>query len=376
MASLLTPALASDLDIQALLTGVPPEWSAEEDDTLLCREVRAETHDVKTFVFSARRPHAFRYDPGQFLTFEFQIGGEPINRCYTISSTPTRPNLVSITVKRVPGGPVSNWLHDNLKPGMTVKAVGPMGEFSSVRHPARKYLFFSGGSGITPLMSMARAYHDLSAGQDIVFLHSARTPDDIIFRTELELMARNQPSFDFVPICERDGPSSRWNGYRGRLDLSMLRLIAPDFLDRVVFTCGPAPYMAAVRAMLQSAGFDMRRYHEESFDFGVTEGQLAPESERAPIVQEVPVQSFKVTFSKSGRTLDVRSDQTVLDAARKAGVRLPSSCSKGMCGTCKSKVTEGEVEMKHQGGIRQREIDAGLRLLCCSKPLSDLTVDR
>ena len=61
-----------------------------------------------------------------------------INRCYTISSTPTRPHLISITTKRVPGGPVSNWLHDRLKPGMELRATGPMGEFTSLAHPAQQ----------------------------------------------------------------------------------------------------------------------------------------------------------------------------------------------------------------------------------------------
>ena len=99
---------------------------------LVCRQVRPETHDVKTFVLEARRPQLFRYRPGQFLTFDFEIDGERINRCYTISSTPTRPHLISITTKRVPGGPVSNWLHDRLKPGMELRATGPMGEFTSL----------------------------------------------------------------------------------------------------------------------------------------------------------------------------------------------------------------------------------------------------
>ncbi|SNB51401.1 Ferredoxin-NADP reductase [Arboricoccus pini] len=360
--------------LAAHLAERPPVWSSEEDDILLCRAVIQETHDVRTFVFSARQPRSFRYEPGQFLTFELEIDGQPINRCYTIASTPTRPDLLSITVKRVPGGPVSNWLHDNLRPGMALRAVGPMGEFSSLRHPAGKYLFLSGGSGITPLMSMARAYYDLALGQDIVFLHSARSPDDLIFRHELELMASRDRHFSFVPVCEGPGTGQPWHGYRGRLQLLMLRLAVPDFMERTVFTCGPAPYMAAVRAMLQSAAFDMQRYHEESFDFGSTEGQLAPEPETLPAA---PVAAtFKVAFTKSGKTLEVRADQTVLDAARKGGVRLPSSCSKGLCGTCKSKLLEGEVDMKHQGGIRQREIDSGLVLLCCSRPKSDLVVDR
>ena len=130
-------------------------WDAEADDRLVCLAVRDETHDVKTFVLSPREPRRFAYAPGQFLTFSFEIGTDTIHRCYTISSAPTRPNAISFTVKRVPGGPVSNWLHDTLKPGDTVRALWPMGDFSCFTHPAKRYLLLSGGSGVTPMMSMA-----------------------------------------------------------------------------------------------------------------------------------------------------------------------------------------------------------------------------
>jgi ferredoxin-NADP reductase len=346
-------------------------WDADTDDVLVCRQVRPETHDVKTFVLEARRPQLFRYRPGQFLTFDFEIDGERINRCYTISSTPTRPHLISITTKRVPRGPVSNWLHDRLKPGMELRATGPMGEFTSLAHPAQNYLFLSGGSGITPLMSMARAYHDLALPRDIVFVHFARTPADIIFRAELELMAHNMPSFRFVPVCEADSPGERWAGFSGRVSPSLLRLIAPDFLEREIMVCGPAPFMAAVRGILAGAGFDMARHHEESFDFATLMGGAAEEETPLPAAR-----TFKVEFKKSGRTVECGTDGFVLGAAKAAGMRLPSSCTKGLCGTCKSRLVSGQVDMKHQGGIRQREIDQGMVLLCCSKPLTDLVVDR
>ena len=147
------------------LSGAEP-WSSEADDILICRAVREETQDVKTFVLSPRSARRFQYQPGQFLTYAFEIGGETIHRCYTISSAPTRPDTISITVKRVAGGPVSNWLHDNLRVGGEVKALGPMGSFSCFVHPARRYLFLSGGSGITPLMSMASTFHDLGEPRD------------------------------------------------------------------------------------------------------------------------------------------------------------------------------------------------------------------
>jgi ferredoxin len=183
----------------------------------------------------------------------------------------------------------------------------------------------------------------------------------------------------------------------------LLKLIAPDFLEREIFTCGPAPYMQAVRNLLAEGGFDRSHYHEESFSFEtisevaaqLTTAHVA-DALQAPTVAaerftetreqaagftpaEIPLETetkFKVSFVKSNREIECGSGQHVLDAAKKAGVRLAASCTQGMCGTCKVKLVSGEVAMKHAGGIRQREIDQGMVLLCCSKPLSDLVVDK
>ncbi len=374
---------------------LPARWNSDTEDTLVCCHVRQETHDVKSFFFRAADERTFVFEPGQFITLELDIDGEPVNRCYTISSAPTRPHTISITVKRVPGGKVSNWLHDNVVAGSRVRVLGPSGEFTCARHPARKFLFLSAGSGITPLMSMSRAHHELGDDADIVFVHSARTPDDIIFARELDLIASNHANFRTAFVCERVGARTNWPGITGFLSLPLLKLIAPDFLEREIFTCGPAPYMKAVRDLLDEGGFDRTHYHEESFSFE-TIADVASQLASAHVGDAIaahadaieardessgfapaPVDTtFKVSFAKSRREIECGSTQHVLDAAKKAGVRLPSSCTQGMCGTCKVKLVSGEVSMKHAGGIRQREIDQGMVLLCCSTPLTDLVVDK
>lgn len=359
------------------LANTAATWDGDRDDTLVCRAVRQETHDVKTFVFSAPEPRLFRYAPGQFITLELEIGGQAIQRCYTLSSTPSRPDTVSITVKRVPGGPVSNWLHDHLEAGARVRVRGPAGAFSCFLHPMparEKYLFLSAGSGITPLMSMARAMHDLVLDADIGFVHSARTPEDIIFARELELMACNRGAlFRLGLVCERRGAHPAWAGFNGFLSLAVLQNVVPDFHERKVFTCGPAPYMAAVRSILEGAGFDMANYHEESFSFET----LAPASdaEDAP-APPADAASYKVSFSRSGDEVVCGPGQTILAAAKAAGIRMPMSCTQGLCGTCKTRMVSGQVDMRHAGGIRQREIDQGWILPCCSKPLADVVLER
>lgn len=354
---------------------LPPAWNADRDDTLVCRMVRDETRDVKSFLFSPARPALFRFRPGQFITLDLAIGGENINRCYTISSAPTRPDTLSITVKRQPGGVVSNWLHDTMKPGAEIRAMGPSGEFSFTHHHADRHLFLSGGSGITPLMSMARTVYDLGADADVLFVHSARSPADIIYRHELRSMEAGWPRFRSAFVCEKVGEEPGWEGPTGYLDSQILAAIAPDFKRREIFCCGPDPYMKAVAALLQDAGFDMAHYHQESFTFGVDTGTQAV----APAPSETPApvaDGFEIVFQKTGQKIICGPDQFILDAARNAGMRLPFSCTKGICSTCKTKKLSGEVEMKHGGGIRQREIAQGLILPCCSKPRSNITLDK
>lgn len=371
------------------------------DSRLLCCHIRQETADVKSFFFQPRKPSIFAFLPGQFITLELTIAGEIINRSYTISSAPSQPHVISITVKRKPDGIASNWLHDNLQVGMAVSVLGPMGDFTCVNHsvnnsfnrPASKYLFLSGGSGITPLMSMARSFYQLAEAADIAFVHSARTPADIIFKQELDLMASNQPLFQPTYLCAKVDKTPNWRLQPkyitgGFISLENLALSTPDFLTREVFTCGPAPYMAAVRHILKTAGFNMQHYHEESFSFdqlptevqaeaSAEENTVAISAVAANVVTATEVSStFSIELTKSGVTVQCAPDQFVLDAARAVGLRLPSSCSKGLCGTCKSKLLSGQVEMKHGGGIRQREIDQGLFLPCCAKPLSDLVIER
>ncbi|GGB31531.1 hybrid-cluster NAD(P)-dependent oxidoreductase [Flexivirga endophytica] len=336
------------------------------DEALTCVGVLDVTHDVKTFLLAPQGPVP-RFDAGQYLTFTMEVGGETLQRCYTISAAPTRPGPLAITVKRVPGGPVSNWLHDHFGPGDTIWATGPHGDFSHTRHPAGKYLFLSAGSGITPAMSMTRTLHD-SRAADVVFVHSARAPQDIIFRDELDAMA-GIGSVTVSVICEADSPTEIWQGPTGRLGLRNL-LAVPDLHDREVFTCGPTGYMAATRQLLEQAGIDPARCHEELYD-------LAARGAAPSTVDESDLSStrYAVQLQRTGRSLDCADNETLLHAAQRAGLNPPSMCSEGMCGTCRMTLLAGEVDMQHQGGIRQRDIDQGGILICCSKPTGDVVLD-
>lgn len=375
-----TPGLPAPAVSSADPIDAPPSWG-ETVTSLVCRAVHDITPDVKTFLFEPGEPALFRHEAGQFVTLSLEIDGVPVGRCYTISTPPTRPNLLGITVKRQPGGLGSNWLHDTMRPGVRIRADGPFGTFTAGR-PGAKYLFLSGGSGVTPLMSMTRTAFDLATDDDIVFVHSARTPEDILFRRELNLMASLSPNLTVRHVCERDAPRERWDGLTGYLGPEMLRILAPDLHERVVYCCGPTPYMAAVRRLLEEAGFDMTRYREETFTFDrlpvgeFLEGPATtPGGADAAIVASVTEVAHSIEFARSSKRFTCGPDETILDAAFAAGLAPASSCGQGLCGTCKAQKLSGDVDMRHQGGIRPREVAAGKVLLCCSRPTSDVSLD-
>ncbi|KGE77399.1 MULTISPECIES: hybrid-cluster NAD(P)-dependent oxidoreductase [Halomonas] len=345
-----------------------------------CVKVIQETWDTRTFCFMAEQPVMFFFKPGQFVTLELEIDGEQVMRSYTISSSPSVPYSFSITVKRMPGGVVSNWLHDNLKVNDELAVHGPVGKFNIIDYPAEKYLMLSGGVGITPLMSMVRWLFDTNAAVDLQFVHSSRTPRDIIFHRELEHIFSRIPEFKLHIVCERsDELGEAWAGFRGYLSQAMLELMAPDFMDREIFCCGPTPYMNAVKRLLQENGFDMSRYHEEAFGatpVDVQEEVIENVEQAEAEAEELDVSDMlSVEFSSTGKSVRIQPTETVHTAAAKLGLHIPKACGMGICGTCRVAVTEGEVEMEHNGGITDEDVAEGYILSCCSTPKTNLVVD-
>ncbi|WP_251308359.1 hybrid-cluster NAD(P)-dependent oxidoreductase [Halomonas sp. NCCP-2165] len=345
-----------------------------------CVKVIQETWDVRTFCFMAEQPVMFFFKPGQFVTLELEIDGEQVMRSYTISSSPSVPYSFSITVKRVPGGRVSNWLHDNLRVNDELAVHGPVGNFNCIDYSAEKILMLSGGVGITPLMSMARWFFDTNSLVDIEFVHSARSPKDVIFHRELEHIFSRIPEFKLHIICERsDELGEAWAGFRGYLSQAMLELMAPDFMDREIFCCGPTPYMNAVKNLLRQNGFDMSHYHEESF--GETPAEVQEEAlehaEQAEAeAEELDIADmYSVEFASTGKSVRIQPGETVHTAAAKLGLHIPKACGMGICGTCRVPLTTGQVDMEHNGGITDEDVAEGYILSCCSKPLGDVVVD-
>lgn len=341
-------------------------------EPLVCCSVVPEAPNTATFSFVSPSGAQFRYEPGQFLTLELPVPGGTVWKTYTISSSPSRPLTISVTVKAQKDSVGTRWMLDHLKPGMRIKATGPAGLFTLPRLEKKKYLFISAGSGITPSLSMTTYLYDRGTDIDVVFVNCARRPQDIIARQRLEQMASRVPSLKLFFIVEEDDPYRVWTGLRGQLNQLMIGLIAGDYLEREVYCCGPEPFMDAVREMLIALGYDMERYHQESFTAPVkTEEQLPEHDDLVPDERAAAA----VGFARSGVTAECTETDTVLAVARGAGIVIPSGCTFGVCGTCKVRKTAGEVHMVHNGGISEDDIEEGYILACCSKPIGAVEID-
>jgi len=400
-----------------------------------CVQVIDETVDVKTFRFTALAEGRLEYLPGQFVTLELPIGDDIVRRSYTIASSPARPNVLEVTVKRVPGGRVSNWLHDNLNVGAQLTISGPLGAFGCQSMPTSdKLLFIAGGSGITPVMSMSRYLHDVADPRDVVFLYSARTERDLIFRDELAFLAARHPRFRPIFTLTNAG-SPAWPGLRGRISARLLEDAVPDFRERTVFLCGPTPFMDTVKGALLEAEFPMANFHAESFGgarpgpagkpapralpVGPVNDPLAPDASGIPVPVErethtpvperrspssallgllprprlvllakppqstpapVPTAAAEgaqasVVFSTSGREATGCADATILEAAEGLGLPIPSACRVGVCGTCKTRKLSGTVRMDCDDGLDAGDRAGGFILACTARPVDKVTIE-
>ena len=330
---------------------------------LRCVHIVEETHNVKTFHFVAEPAKLFSYRPGQFLTLELPLGGKVLRRSYTISGSPSRPHTLSLTVKRVDAGVASKWLHENLRIGDTIFADGPNGKFICTGEENGPYLFISGGSGITPLMAIARWLHDTATDIDTCFLHYAQSPKDFIFERELQLMESQRSTFRCVFVCTSDAKD--WNGPKGRISAESLKSLVPDFMTRRIYLCGPVPFMATAREILERSGFDMSRFQQESFG-GAPRAKPAEASASSPA---------RVTFGASKIAVDCQNSDYLLDVALKEGVDVSFSCRAGQCGSCRTTLLKGTVEQDCTDCLSSDELKSGVILLCQSRAQGEVVVD-
>ena len=351
-------------------------WSTRKTK-VVCVNVIQETHDVKTFQFKADPEQLFHFKPGQFIGIQLEIDGEKHNRSYTIASSPTRPHLLELTIKLDPSGSVSPWLHHNIKIGSEIELRGPAGRFNCLDIESDKVLLISAGSGITPMMSMARFWCDQAASKNVQFVNWARSTQDIIFRRELGLLDHLYHHLNVEVICTQPGLSENWLGRRGRINKNLLADLVPDLQERTVFCCGPDGFMKQVKSSLQELGFDMANYHDETFDpGGKKKAKIAAEIiEAQKEVADAPTGPFQLTFQKTGKTVELEATENLLERIEAEGIAIESACRAGNCGCCQVKKISGETKTVNEIGLHQERRDEGYILTCTTHLESDVTLD-
>ena len=376
-----------------LIGGHIPVWQDNQEAELVVADIVEETHDVKTYRLVGKNPIQFSYKPGQFITLKLDIDGQPVTRCYSISSTPSRPHTLEMTIKRVPGGLVSNYLYENIKLGDTLAVKGPAGSFSCVNNPKRKIGLIAGGSGVTPIMSMCRWIVDTTADVDVVMLIGARSPSDIIFRKELEVMsARHTGVQVYIAVSSGWTGTESWTGLTGRVSTGMLQMVMPDLHDRHLFMCGPPAFMDNVRKILKGLDFNTAHLYSESFgparkapdpDVAVEPADVPKgtpsasfnASDSQPIVTDDAPAGLAVHFQDTGVRVPTDGAATLLDLAEANGVgSITPGCRMGSCCMCKVKKASGDVRM--DDNMLPDDLKAeGYVLTCVGYPQSDVTLE-
>ena len=327
--------------------------------------IDVETHDTKTLRFLVAETDRLSARPGQFLTFQWQIDGKAVPRSYSISSSPTQSAYVEITPKRVPEGHVSAFLNDRAAVGLEVEASGPFGQFYFDERRHQRIVLLAGGSGITPMMSMLRYIDDRCLRTAVTLLYCVRRRCDVIFEPELTRLRRRLPEFHMVLVLSQ--PDAGWNGARGRVSRDLIATRVGDLRSSTVFLCGPPAFMENMQEILTSLAVRPECINRESF--GYTRSIDGAALEVAP---QLPC---TVEFMRAGKVCDVPPGKTLLEVAEMYGVGIPFGCRQGRCGTCATKLLEGDVQMNTEDGLDASDKAAGYVLMCVGHPRGDVKVD-
>lgn len=344
-----------------------------------------ETLYTKTFRLGILGGQKFDYLPGQYITLSVVVDGKPYKRSYSIASTPSRPGIIEITVKRDPnGGIVSNWLNNHLKVGDTLTAKGPYGKFSCAANVPTKILLLAAGSGVVPIMSMLRWLTDTEAQVEVSVLLSFRASHDIIYRDELNLLAARHRNLTLlITLTKEPTDITQWPGLIGRIAETMIASCVPDLPERFVYLCGSDAFMVDSKAYLENLKLPKDRLFCESFtcntqileDHETYAGELLTKSPTSGLRPLNKLGNYRLKFAKSSITIVTDGSRTLLDVAETAGLKLDHECRSGSCGECMVKCLEGKVMMTEQAEIDDCDQKRGWIYACCAYPASDAVLD-
>jgi ferredoxin-NADP reductase len=334
-----------------------------------------ETPDAVSVYLSAPSAEPLTFLPGQFLTFQVDPGCGPVRRSYSLASPAVPEAAAHVTIKRVPGGQVSTFLHETLAAGDELTAYGPAGRFVPGPAPegGRKLVLIGGGSGITPLMSIADTLLRTEPATRIVLVYGNRRREDILFRDRLDALAREHPDRFAVDYLLEEPPPG-WCGGIGRLDARTLHTrlsrgplwtSAPSKVT--YFLCGPVPMMRSAREALLQRGVAPTAIREEWFVRHDDRGATPPPFDS----------TYEATLVRGLErdSVTVAPGESLLIAAARTRLPIRSSCTVGGCGTCRVRIVEGNVVMEEPNCLSAEERRQSFALACIARPRSAVQVE-
>ena len=332
-----------------------------------------ETADTKSFFF--RHPNGTpNFKPGQFINIGVTIDGKTHYRSYSVSSLPS-DKLIQLTIKRVPGGTVSNWMIDHLNPGNPISLHGIAGTFNIIDSPYRdNVVLISAGCGITPVMSMARYLLSLNDDRikSIQFIHCARDENNIIYFKELCKLNHEYDKFSPAFYCSRPKKEAGSLIHKGRLNAdSLMAHLKSCFDNSSIYLCGPDEFMDMVKAGIEASGFNMEHFHMESFAISCK----TPESDN---ISAHEGKNHTVSVPDFALEKEVTDGTNLLDLLLENSIPVIAACRSGMCGSCKCRVQTGKIELTvdaiANGTLTREEIDEGYTLACSSRIVDNISV--
>lgn len=337
---------------------------------LIIKSVQPQTEQAICIAFdlAPEQLDAFQYQPGQHLTIRHLSDEGELRRCYSICSDSQED--MSIAIKKIDQGQFSTWANDHLKAGDVLEVMPPQGVFfqKAAKAGGQQYLGFAAGSGITPILSIVKSVMNSQPKATFTLVYGNRSwKQTMFFEQIMDLKDRFKERLQLVNIFSREFNDSEI--FNGRIDADKLQqLFQSNLISSETdhcFACGPEEMMAAVETILPTYGIQRSKIHTERFNTGT-----APKA----TVQQIERRSEeKVNIILDGRELIVevsKQDDSILDAALRAGADLPYACKGGVCATCKCKVLEGQVEMAVNYSLEEDEIQKGYVLSCQARPIT------
>ncbi len=331
----------------------------KEDIILNIKEVIRETDTTITIVFDKKD---LKYKPGQYLLLKIPYEDKIFSRAYSLSTSPFIDEFPAITIKRVKGGKISNYLNDEIKVNHKIISTLPKGNFTIECHieNQRNIVCIAAGSGITPLMSIIKSILIKESKSRITLIYVNRNETSIIFKNFLKKIENKYKNrFKIIHILTQ--PESSWKGLKGRPDYNSFQKLFKNFTNTEIFLCGPKQMMENAISALKSIGVNDNCIHWESF------GNINTNIDKK-INSNFEKSKVKIAFEDNQYEIEVNADETILEAALNEDIDLPFACSSGTCNVCQAICKKGKVEMENDEGLTQEEIEKNYILTCVSKP--------